>query len=129
MNRRRFVSNLFGAGSVAFSGGSLAAAQTKTPKPDLSVKRVLAMFNCHLDVGLIDTQAAVMNSSCLASDFTLASAFQQTAYAAEQVEIANSCCRPARMFTPDRSGPLRFTLPPLKATSSWLDCCWIIAGI
>jgi hypothetical protein len=60
MNRRRFVSNLFGAGSVAFSGGSLAAAQTKTPKPDLSVKRVLVMFKCHLDVGFIDTQAAVV---------------------------------------------------------------------
>jgi hypothetical protein len=60
MNRRRFVSHLFGAGSVAFSGSSLAAAQTKTPKPDLSVKRVLVMFKCHLDVGFIDTQAAVI---------------------------------------------------------------------
>jgi hypothetical protein len=54
MNRRRFVSNLFGA--VAFKG----AAQTKTPKPDLSVRRVLVMFKCHLDVGFVDTQAAVI---------------------------------------------------------------------
>jgi hypothetical protein len=54
MNRRRFVSSLFGA--AAFRG----AAQTKTPKPDLSVKRVLVMFKCHLDVGFIDTQAAVI---------------------------------------------------------------------
>src|SRR3984893_6590763 len=60
MNRRRFVSHLFAAGSVALSGGSLAAAQTKRPKPDLSVKRVLVMFKCHLDVGFIDTQAAVI---------------------------------------------------------------------
>src|SRR3984893_11741670 len=54
MNRRRFVSNLLG--TVAFRG----AAQTKTPKPDPSVKRVLVMFKCHLDVGFIDTQAAVI---------------------------------------------------------------------
>ena len=54
MNRRRFVSNLFGA--VAFRG----AAQTKTARPDLSVKRVLVMFKCHLDVGFVDTQAAVI---------------------------------------------------------------------
>jgi len=54
MNRRRFVSNLFGA--VAFRG----AAQTKTARGDLNVKRVLVMFKCHLDVGFIDTQAAVV---------------------------------------------------------------------
>src|SRR2546429_4688615 len=54
MNRRRFVSNLLGA--VALRG----AAQTKTPKPDLSVKRLLVMFKCHLDVGFVDTQSAVI---------------------------------------------------------------------
>ncbi len=53
MNRRRFVSNLVGAGCVRF-----AAAQT--PKPDVTVKRVLVMFKCHLDVGFVDTQAAVI---------------------------------------------------------------------
>src|SRR6266478_633725 len=57
MNRRRFVTNMVGAGCVA---RGFAAAQTKAPKPDLSVKRVLVMFKCHLDVGFIDTQAAVI---------------------------------------------------------------------
>jgi hypothetical protein len=54
MNRRRFVSNLFGA--AAFRG----AAQGKAAKGNLSVKRVLVMFKCHLDVGFVDTQAAVI---------------------------------------------------------------------
>jgi hypothetical protein len=60
MNRRRFVSNMIGTGCVALSGRAFASAQTKTPKPDLSIKRVLVMFKCHLDVGFIDTQAAVI---------------------------------------------------------------------
>jgi hypothetical protein len=55
MNRRRFVSNLVGvAGSVAFGA--------QTQEPDLSVKRVLVMFKCHLDVGFVDTQAAVIKT-------------------------------------------------------------------
>jgi hypothetical protein len=54
MNRRRFVSNLVGtAGCVAFG-------QTQKPRPDLSVKRVLVMFKCHLDVGFVDTQKAII---------------------------------------------------------------------
>lgn len=59
MNRRRFVSSLAGAaGCVAVgSGGSNAA---RAQGPDLSVKRVLVMFKCHLDVGFIDTQAAII---------------------------------------------------------------------
>ena len=60
MNRRRFVSNMVGAGCLAFGGSRFAAAQTAAPKPDLSIKRVLVMFKCHLDVGFIDTQAAVI---------------------------------------------------------------------
>src|SRR6202162_4724311 len=60
MNRRRFVSNMIGTGCVALSGRAFASAQTKTPKPNLSIKRVLVMFKCHLDVGFIDTQAAVV---------------------------------------------------------------------
>ncbi len=63
MNRRRFVSNLVGtAGCVAFGAGRLSAAQSQppAPEPDLHVKRVLVMFKCHLDVGFIDTQAAVI---------------------------------------------------------------------
>jgi Domain of unknown function (DUF5054) len=60
MNRRRFVSNMVGAGCIAVSGSRFAPSQTIAPKPDLSVKRVLVMFKCHLDVGFIDTQAAVI---------------------------------------------------------------------
>src|ERR1700731_241325 len=60
MNRRRFVSNIVGAGCVALGSGKFAPSQTIAPKPDLSVKRVLVMFKCHLDVGFIDTQAAVI---------------------------------------------------------------------
>src|SRR5260221_3617032 len=60
MDRRRFVSNILGAGYVAFSGSRFAPSQTISPRPDLSVKRVLVMFKCHLDVGFVDTQAAVI---------------------------------------------------------------------
>jgi hypothetical protein len=61
MDRRRFVSNLFGAaGCVALGSGRSAAAQAQAPTPDLGVKQVLVMFKCHLDVGFIDTQAAVI---------------------------------------------------------------------
>ncbi len=53
MNRRSFVSKLVGvAGCAAFKG--------KAETPDLGVKRVLVMFKCHLDVGFVDTQAAVI---------------------------------------------------------------------
>jgi hypothetical protein len=53
MNRRSFVSKLVGAaGCVAFNG--------RAETPDLGVKRVLVMFKCHLDVGFVDTQAAVI---------------------------------------------------------------------
>src|ERR1700722_8519806 len=53
MNRRRFVSNLAGA-------AGLLAARASAQTPDPGVKRVLAMFKCHLDVGFIDTQAAIV---------------------------------------------------------------------
>ena len=62
MNRRRFVSHLVGAaGCVAFGDSRSDAAQATAPPPDLSIKRVLVMFKCHLDVGFVDTQAAVIN--------------------------------------------------------------------
>lgn len=48
MNRRRFVTNV--AGGLLY-GSHLAAA---------GVKRVLVMFKCHLDVGFIDTQSAII---------------------------------------------------------------------
>jgi hypothetical protein len=50
MNRRRFIS------SVAATAGLAYAA----PAPDKQVKRVLVMFKCHLDVGFVDTQAAIV---------------------------------------------------------------------
>ena len=53
MNRRRFVSNLAGA-------AGLLAARASAQAPDESVKRVLTMFKCHLDVGFVDTQAAIV---------------------------------------------------------------------
>jgi hypothetical protein len=46
MKRRHFVSTLLAA------GGTLLAAAP--------VKRVLVMFKCHLDVGFVDTQAAII---------------------------------------------------------------------
>src|ERR1700730_13750626 len=52
MNRRRFVAGLVG------TAGSLIAGQA--PEPDPAVKRVLVMFKCHLDVGFVDTQAAII---------------------------------------------------------------------
>ncbi len=56
MNRRRFVSNLVRtAGCVALGGRGSDAQQ-----PDLDVSRVLVMFKCHLDVGFVDTQEAVI---------------------------------------------------------------------
>ncbi len=48
MHRRRFVSNLIGA------AGGVAWGQAQ------DVRRVLVMFKCHLDVGFVDTQAAVI---------------------------------------------------------------------
>jgi hypothetical protein len=50
MNRRQFLLNAATTASLAH-----AAAATDTP-----VKRVLVMFKCHLDVGFVDTQAAII---------------------------------------------------------------------
>src|SRR5262249_6179993 len=53
MDRRRFISSCVGAtGAFAVRG----FAQT----PDPAVKRVLVMYKCHLDVGFVDTQAAII---------------------------------------------------------------------
>ncbi len=51
MNRRTFVTSLAGAAGGLFYGSPLEAA---------NVKRVLVMFKCHLDVGFIDTQRAII---------------------------------------------------------------------
>ncbi len=57
MNRRRFLSNtLTGLGTLP---AVARASQTEAPQPP--VKRVLVMFKCHLDVGFVDTQAAIIH--------------------------------------------------------------------
>ena len=56
MNRRQFVSRLTGAAGVLALASRSAAAQ----EPDPAVKQVLVMFKCHLDVGFVDTQAAII---------------------------------------------------------------------
>jgi hypothetical protein len=58
MNRRRFVSNLAGAAGCIAIGTRECPAESETP--NTGIKRVLVMFKCHLDVGFIDTQAAVI---------------------------------------------------------------------
>lgn len=57
MNRRRFLSNtLAGLGTI-----SLAAKESQTEISQQDVKQVLVMFKCHLDVGFVDTQAAIVH--------------------------------------------------------------------
>jgi hypothetical protein len=51
MNRRRFVTQMTGAAGGILYGSGLKAAE---------VKRVLVMFKCHLDVGFVDTQSAII---------------------------------------------------------------------
>jgi Domain of unknown function (DUF5054) len=54
MKRRQFLGNLLAA------GGALAFQAPDQSSPDPSIKRVLFMAKCHLDVGFIDTQANVI---------------------------------------------------------------------
>src|SRR6185312_12674646 len=61
MNRRRFVTSLAGtAGGLACGLSCSRTEQPEVPKPDPAIKRVLVMFKCHLDVGFVDTQAAII---------------------------------------------------------------------
>jgi hypothetical protein len=55
MQRRHFIGNLLAAGA-----GRALAFQTSESAPDSSIKRVLFLSKCHLDVGFIDTQANVI---------------------------------------------------------------------
>src|ERR1700733_3898089 len=81
MDRRRFVSNLVGAaGCVAFGDSRSDAAQAKAQIADRDIKRVLVMFKCHLDVGFVDTQAAVIQKY-----------FEQ--YFPQAIQIANTLRR------------------------------------
>ena len=52
MNRRQFLIS-------ATSAAGMAATAARAAEPP--VKRVLVMFKCHLDVGFVDTQAAIIN--------------------------------------------------------------------
>ncbi len=54
MQRRYFIGNLLAA------GGALAFQTPDSSAPDPTIKRVLFMSKCHLDVGFIDTQANVI---------------------------------------------------------------------
>jgi hypothetical protein len=60
MQRRDFVrSSVFTVGGGLLVS-SLRALALDAPVPNLSIRRVLAMFKCHFDAGFIDTQANVM---------------------------------------------------------------------
>lgn len=61
MKRRQFVSSLVGAGSLAYVHARLEGKQVPEPAPDVNIRRVFVMFKCHLDLGFIDTQGAVVN--------------------------------------------------------------------
>src|SRR5215469_6543089 len=54
MQRRLFLGNLLAA------GGALAIQNPEPSAPDPTVKRVLFVSKCHLDVGFVDTQANVV---------------------------------------------------------------------
>jgi hypothetical protein len=60
MQRRDFVrSSVFTVGGGLLAS-SLRALALDAPVPNLSIRRVLAMFKCHFDAGFIDTQANVL---------------------------------------------------------------------
>jgi hypothetical protein len=57
MNRRNFLSDTLTAFGTLQLLGKTSLANT----PQESVKEVLVMFKCHLDVGFVDTQAAIIH--------------------------------------------------------------------
>ena len=61
MKRRDFFKNVAAAGgTLGYSSQLLQAQATSATQPDPTVKRVLAMFKCHFDLGFIDTQEAII---------------------------------------------------------------------
>jgi hypothetical protein len=56
VNRRHFVASLAGSARLL----AQTSASSPEPAPDPAVQRVLVMFKCHLDVGFVDTQAAII---------------------------------------------------------------------
>jgi len=63
MRRRNFLQNLLAASTLRelLPGAVLAAQSPPSLVPNSSVKRVLVMFKCHLDVGFVDTQANIIS--------------------------------------------------------------------
>jgi hypothetical protein len=59
MKRRHFLSGLVTAGTLHSAVGSRLSALALQADA-AAVTRVLVMFKCHLDVGFVDTQAAIM---------------------------------------------------------------------
>jgi len=59
MKRRQFLSGLVSAGTLHSALGSRLSALALQADA-AAVTRVLVMFKCHLDVGFVDTQAAIM---------------------------------------------------------------------
>lgn len=59
MRRREFVKGVLAAGGALACGPGISKG-VMTPAEATEVKRVLLMFECHLDVGFTDTQAAVI---------------------------------------------------------------------
>ena len=59
MKRRQFLSGLVSAGTLHSAVGSRLSALALQADA-AAVTRVLVMFKCHLDVGFVDTQAAIM---------------------------------------------------------------------
>jgi hypothetical protein len=59
MKRRQFLSGLVTAGTLHSAVGSRLSALALQADA-AAVTRVLVMFKCHLDVGFVDTQAAIM---------------------------------------------------------------------
>ena len=59
MKRRHFLSGLVSAGTLHSAVGSRLSALALQADA-AAVTRVLVMFKCHLDVGFVDTQAAIM---------------------------------------------------------------------
>src|ERR1700730_15290285 len=62
MQRREFIKSALGTALLCKSPALLSLQASSTlPAPDPSVKRVLVMFKCHFDAGLVDTQTAVVH--------------------------------------------------------------------
>lgn len=61
MKRRELLRNSMLTVGGALLADRLPAFAQEGPKPDPSVKRVLAIFKCHFDAGFIDTQTNVVH--------------------------------------------------------------------